>query len=544
VAVAYLNRTLRKARLAALVAIASCAFAGCAAHAQRHWLRIADGAGDLPSLNPHLTAVATMDDLGQLSLAYFMRYDREGKLRPELITEVPSLRNGGVSRDGLRLTWHLRRGVRWSDGAPFDARDVAFTIRAILNPANNEIGGTEGWDMIRHVDTPDPYTVVYVLRRPYGALVPMSFTPVGGGPCVLPYHILGRLPNINTAPYNAKPVGIGPFRIVAWKRGDSIEMEPNPYYWRGQPKLRHVTYKLIGSRDTTLAQLRNGEIDLWPGVPPTYVPQVRALRGIRSDSEPNLRTTHLDFMLAPGSVADRAVREAVRLSIDRPLLVRTVEHGSGLLTDAIVWPENPVHRNDPHAISPDPMRARRLLTRDGWRLGPAGVRIKGTRTLALVVVYQSGAPDLDSLIELIRAELRAAGIELVTRKYTHDILFAPQAEGGILASGRFDAALYASTLVSLPDLASNFDCAQAPPHGENYNRWCDPRVNALLRTMRGSYDPVVVHKAFGQLDRLFIDQIPSIQLFVWKGSYALSDRLTGYQPNALTAFDDMLDVDI
>ncbi len=542
---AHLKRQLRLAALAAiLVAVAGSALGGCAQHVQRHVLRIADGAGDLPSLNPHLTMGATMDDIGQLTLAYFMRYGRDGRLRPELITDVPSLHNGDVSRDGLRITWHLRHGVRWSDGAPFDARDVLFTIRAILNPADNEIGGTEGWNLIRRVETPDPYTVVYDLRRPYGALVPMSFTPVGGGPCVLPYHLLARLPNINTSAYNAKPVGIGPFRIVAWKRGDSIEMERNPYYWRGLPKLRHVTYKLIASRDTMLAQMRSGEVDLWPAIPPTYVRQVGAIRGVRSDSEPNLRTTHLDFMMASGGVADKAVREAVRLGIDRQRLVRAVEHGNGLLTDAIVWPANPVLTDDPSTVAPDPARARQLLSSDGWRLGPSGVRVKAAHALALVVAYQSGAPDLDSLIEVMRAALRPLGIELVTRRYSHDILFAPQADGGILASGKFDAALYSSTLVSLPDLASNFDCAQAPPHGENFNRWCDARVTGLLETMRGSYDPAVVATAFGKLNRLFIDEVPSIQLFVWKGSYARSDRVTGYRPNLLTAFDDMMNVDI
>ena len=537
---AHLKRSLgRFVGLTAIVALTS-----CATHARPHWLRIADGAGDLTSLNPHLTMGATMDDIGQLSLAYFMRYDRDAKLRPELVTEVPSPRNGGVSADGLRITWHLRHGVRWSDGQPFDARDVAFTIRAIENPLNDEVGGTEGWDSIRRVETPDRYTVVYELRRPYGALIPLSFTPVGGGPCVLPEHLLGNLPDINTTAYNARPVGIGPFRITAWKRGDSIEMEPNPYYWRGQPKLHHITYKLIASRETLVAQLQSGEVDLWPTVPPTYVRQVRAISGLRSDGQPNLRTTHLDFMMSPSAVADRTVREAVRWSIDRARLIRNVEHGNGLLTDAIVWPQAPVLRDDPRAIASDPARARRALEADGWRVGPGGVRTKGGRQLSLVLAYQAGAADLDSLVELMRAELRAVGIALVTRTYAHAILFAPLAQGGVLASGKFDAALYASTLVSLPDLASNFDCAQAPPHGENYNRWCDPEVKALLERMRASYDDATLSRAFANLNRRFVAEVPSIQLFVWKGSYATSDRVRGYRPNLLTSFDDMMNVDI
>jgi peptide/nickel transport system substrate-binding protein len=531
---------LRLRRSLALVLML--ALSACASPQRQHTLRIADGGGDLTSLDPHLTMGATMDDVGQLALAYFMRYDRNGRLTPELITQVPSPSNGGVSRDGLRITWHLRRGVRWSDGAPFDARDVRFTIGAILNPANDEIGGTEGWDAIRRVETPDRYTVVYVLKRPYGALVPMSFTPAGGGPCLLPVHLLGALPNINTAPYNSKPVGIGPFRIVAWKRGDSIEMEPNPYYWRGRPKLEHVTFKLIPSLETVFAQVANGELDLWPTVPPTFILRAAKLRGVHGDSQPTLRTTHIDFMMTHATLLDPAVRAAIRSAIDRRRLVATVEHGAGLVTDSIVWPGAPVLHDDAVA-SAAPARARASLSADGWLPGPNGTRVKAGRPLALTLVYQSGAPDLDSLVEVLRAELQAIGITLVTRTFSHTLLIAPKQSGGILANGNYDIALYASTIVSLPDLASNFDCAQVPPHGENYNHWCDPKVNALLGTMRDSYDSRTVAHAFSQLNRRFIEEIPSIQLFVWKGSYIARNGVTGYRPNRLTAFDDMMDVD-
>jgi ABC-type transport system substrate-binding protein len=130
------------------------------------------------------------------------------------------------------------------------------------------------------------------------------------------------------------------------------------------------------------------------------------------------------------------------------------------------------------------------------------------------------------------------------RPYAHSLLFAPAAEGGIIPGGKFDLVLYASTLTTVPDLGSNFDCAQAPPHGENYARWCDSRLSALLAAMRRAYDDQSIQRAFAQIDRLFIDQAPSIQLFVWRGGYAVSDKLRGYHPNVVSSFDDRLGVDI
>jgi peptide/nickel transport system substrate-binding protein len=355
---------------------------------------------------------------------------------------------------------------------------------------------------------------------------------------------LGRFATINHAPFNALPVGLGPFRVTRWQRGDRIEMKANPYFWRGRPKLDRITFALIPSRDALMVALRAGEVDLWPLVPPTYVPQLAALPGITVTSTPSLRTTHLDFLMSPGAIADRAVRRAVRFAIDRPAILRTVEHGEGFLTDVIVWPYHRVTADDPHLIGMDPARARRELLAAGWLPEPDGIRAKGGRRLTLHMPYQSGAPELDSIVELLRVQLRAVGIELVSRTYPHSLLFAPPADGGILATGKFDMAVYSSTLTNVPDLASNFDCAQIPPHGENYFRWCDARINPILDAMRQAYDEPAIDRAYDALDAIFIDEVPSIQLFVWRGGYAMSQRVHGYAPNALSSFDDMRDVDV
>jgi ABC-type transport system substrate-binding protein len=151
---------------------------------------------------------------------------------------------------------------------------------------------------------------------------------------------------------------------------------------------------------------------------------------------------------------------------------------------------------------------------------------------------------LDEIVELLRAQLRAVGIELQTHAYPHNLLFAPAADGGIIDGGKFDMALYASTLTTVPDFASNFDCAQAPPHGENFTHWCDPRLAAPLAAMRRAFDTATIERAYAAVNRLFVDQAESIQLFVWRGGYATSDRLRNYHPNVVSSFDDMLDVDI
>ncbi len=132
--------------------------------------------------------LARFTDVGYLSsmtMAWLIKWDEHNRPYPELATQVPTQENGGVSKDGLTITYHLRKGVRWSDGAPFNADDVVFSTRVVLNPATNVIG-RQGWDQITKIDEPDKFTVVYHLRKPYSPFVETFFSSAGANPCVLP----------------------------------------------------------------------------------------------------------------------------------------------------------------------------------------------------------------------------------------------------------------------------------------------------------------------------------------------------------------------
>src|SRR6202035_6014255 len=122
-----------------------------------HELRIGD-IQDITSLNPHLATATALGNLSQLTMAYLARYDSNHRPVPELATEIPTMANGGIGKDGKTITWHIRKGVKWSDGEPFDADDVVWSTNAVNNQANNEIG-RDGWELITKMDEPDKYTV-------------------------------------------------------------------------------------------------------------------------------------------------------------------------------------------------------------------------------------------------------------------------------------------------------------------------------------------------------------------------------------------------
>jgi peptide/nickel transport system substrate-binding protein len=537
-------KTLRV--LLALALLASSA-TGCAPAGARksppHRLTVSLGHGEPNSLNIHLDPSATVGYLSELTAAYLARYDRDGHPVPELATVIPTKRNGGISADGRTITFHLRRNARWSDGAPFSADDVVFSVRAILNPKNDEEQGTEGWDLIERMDEPDKYTVAFHLKKPYGDFLPMYFGTAADEPCILPKHLLGDLPDINTAAYNRLPVGIGPFRVVAWRRGDAIELEANPYYWRGKPKLQHITWKLVPSQETVAAQLRTGELDLWPLVPPNYLGRFQGDDNLRVLAQPSYRTTNLDFIVTRPHVADVRVRQAVRYALDRPRLIRDIVHGFGYVHDGIVLPLDPPGPNDP--VTPyDPARARALLERAGWLSGPDGIRVKRGQRLVLTADYPAGSPDLDQTVEFVRSELLAVGIGLESRSYQPNVFHALQQNGGILYGGKFDFTIFARTLEAVSDAFGLYSCNTQPPNGENATRYCNPRVDAELQQIERSYDARTRKQLFREVQRQIVADSPTIVLYVWKGGYVWNRALTGFNPPILTPFDDMMNVDI
>jgi peptide/nickel transport system substrate-binding protein len=545
-------------RRPAAIVLAAAVFAGCAktvgdavsmtaaAPAEGrstipHTLRIGDTM-DVTSLNGHLAAASSLSFMSQLTMAWLVRYGHDNRPIPELAIEVPTKKNHLVSSDGLTITWHLRRGVKWSDGAPFDADDVVFSTNAVNNDKNNEIG-RDGWDRIAKIDEPDKFTVVFHLRRPYSSFIPTFFCSGGANPPILPKHVLGALPNINNADYNSKPVGIGPFRYVRWVRGDRVEMEANPYYWRGTPKLKKIVYRFIPDRNTLLTLIQTGEIDLWPLVGLGFYDRVRTLGNLHTIHSAGYFYTHLDFNMSHALFADKPVREALRYALDRRNVRDKLQHGLGTLQESSITPSSPLFTELPR-IPYDPVKANALLDADGWKRGPDGVRIKNGRRLAFDFALGAGQPDADQQVELMRSNWQQIGAQINVLHYPSARMFAPYQDGGIVYGGKFDMVRFAWGGAPDFDFSVTHECSQIPPKGQNDLRYCSPKTDALLMQAKAAYDETERRPILAAISRQIISDVPEVVLWINEDVYTYKNELTGWHPNNATPFDDMLGVDI
>ena len=509
---------------------------------QPHVLTFSD-ASDINTLNPFFGQIVDVGYLSSMTMAWLIKWDEHNQPYPELATQVPTQDNGGVSKDGLTITYHLRKGVRWSDGAPFDADDVVFSTNVVLNPATNVVS-RQGWDQISKIDEPDKYTVIFHLKKPYSPFVETFFSSAGANPCVIPKHLLAKYPNINNVPYNSLPIGIGPFKYLRWDRAQDVVLVPNPLYWRGKPKLQKVIYKIIPDRNTLLSQLQSHELDMWNLVSGAYLARAQALPGITVHRQPGYQFGHLDFNTQQPAVRDPIVREALRLAIDRRTLRDKIGHGVGILQEVTTPPTAPYYVPSIPMVPFDIARANELLDKNGWARGPDGIRQKNGTKLALTFATNTGSPDTDERIELIRAWWKQIGVDITVRHYPPALMFAPLNQGGIVYSNKWDVIIFAWFNDAIGDYSPIYDCKAFPPNGQNDIRWCNPRAQAAMTALYGHYQQPQRNADVVTVQSELVHDVPTIVTGIAEDIYAYNSDLKNFHPSAITPFDNMMDVDI
>jgi peptide/nickel transport system substrate-binding protein len=539
------------ALLLAVIAIAGCtkvetqtANGAAAAHSYTipHVLRYTT-AEDIAGLNTHLVTQTTLAYMAALTMAWLTKTGPHNEPTPELATVVPSKENGGISSDGLTITYHLRKDAVWSDGKPFTADDVVFSTKVVLNPANNEISRT-GWDKIVKIDEPDKYTIVYHLKVPYAGFVYQFFSSAGANPCILPKHLLASYPNINNIPYNSLPVGIGPFKYTQWKRSDYVEMVANPTYFRGRPKLDKVVFQIIPDRNTVLNELQSHEIDLWTSISAGYYDRVSAIPGLHVLKQPGYYFGHVDLNTSHPVLQDPRVRAALRMAMDRETIKAKIRHGLGIVQDNMVAPTNPAFDKNVPTTPFNIAAANQLLDRAGWARGPGGVRQKNGVRLSLVFATSTGTPDNDQMIELIRGWWQQIGVQIEVKRYLSAVLFGPYSTGGILYTGKFDVASFQWSGDPQGDLSNLYECNQVPPAGQNIVHYCNAKVDAAMEKFKTLYSFPARQPYADFIQSQLQQDVPTIVITINDDIFAYNSDMTGFHPNQLSPFDDFMNVDI
>lgn len=464
------------------------------------------------NLNPVLSGGGTSTYLSYLWGAWLFVAGNDNQLEPELATVIPTVANGGVSKDGLQITYHLRHGVRWQDGYPFDARDVIFTWHVIMNPRNDVVTRL-GYEKIAAMTALDPYTLRVRLKEPYSPAVASLFGPGEVPMCILPGHSFQGGVDINQAPFNAKPIGTGPFAIDRYEPSTGVSLKANPTYWRGKPKLAAVRYLFIPDPNTVQVMMRTGELDV-ALLNSLHSNELAGESHIKIIQAPANEFWFLSFNQQHPPFDDVAVRRAIAMAVDRRAFLLDILRDKGAVAESdqptFLW------SYDPHVRAPayDVTGAEKLLDARGWRRQPDGTRSKNGRRLALTFVYVRGSSDPLHYAPVFQNAMRRIGVDVEIKPYPYSLFYAQKSSGGILNGGKYDIAYTGWVGGVDPDDATLWMCDQFPPNGYNSSFLCDRRIDAAERIALRSYDQSVRRKAYWKIQELLASDVPVVFL-VW-----------------------------
>jgi peptide/nickel transport system substrate-binding protein len=484
-----------------------------------------------------LNATASTQLVSNLIFSKFVKFDDSLNLIADVIEQVPTRDNGGISEDHLTYTYRLKRGVTWHDGAPLTSADAEFTYKIMTNP-DVMVESREGWDVIERVETPDDHTITFHLREPYPDFVAETFN----NEPVLPRHLLEAVPasEFHLADYHRAPVGSGAFEFVEWVTGSHITVRRSTGYYRDVAKLDEITVKFVPDDNNLLVQLQTGEIDLYDNANLSFLDQLQSLPGIVLYSTPTLMYEHLDFNTEHVALSDRRVRQAIALATDREEIATYVYRGKATVALLDEHPSSIFYsKKAAAAVQHDPAAARRLLYDAGWADSDAdGVLDRDGRPLRLTISATAGNPDREKTELVLREQYRKVGIDLVVQNYSPPVMYGSYEDGGTLKRGKFDIAMYA--WLSSPEPSSKrtlYGQNNIPPNGQNHPRFRHTRLTELLEEGAREIDPVRRISIYHAVSDILVEEVPVVPLFWYTTVDACSARLRNYKPNPTPSTD-------
>jgi peptide/nickel transport system substrate-binding protein len=504
----------------------------------RHGGRVVIGVQHEPEmLSEILNATATNNMVCNLLFSKFVRYDDQLTLLPDLITEIPTVENGGISPDHLSYTYHIRKDAKWHDGRPVTSADVKFTYEVIMDPDVN-VESREGWDVVESVETPDDHTVVFRLERHYPDFVSETFFDES----VLPAHILrgetGK--SFHSAKFHHAPVGSGPFKFKTWIPGAHLVLTANHDYYGEGPYLDAVIFKFIPNENTLLIQLKTGEIDIFDNANINFIDQLYEIPGIVVYKTPMLMYEHLDLNTENEFLRDKRVRQALSYATNRDEIAEQIYNG--LVTVAPLDEFEASKYFDQEVagrVVYDPVEARRLLRMAGWHdTDGDGFVEKDGRKLELSITASAGQLNRERTELVLREQYRQIGVDLEIRNYNGTVLYGTYEDGGILKRGKFDIAMYA--WLSSPEPATKealYSAKNIPPRGQN-----NPRINHRELTQllaKGSTEVDVTKRVeiYRRVSGILVEEVPVIPLFWYTSIDPCTERLQNYRPNPTQSAD-------
>ena len=439
-----------------------------------------------------------------------------------------------ISPDGTAVTFYLRRDVAWHDGRPFTAADVVWTYRTVVGlPADPDVPARlRLQDTLSAVEAVDPisYTVRFTLKRRSSPILADLALPI------LPSHILtGTTPDkLADSPFNAAPVGTGPYAFDGRETGQSVTLKANPRYFGGWPYIERAAFIVAPDASVAEGAVRDGQLLLAQLSPDAAERLVGAGTGIRGGAFNELGYDFIAFNLRePRPFSDTRLRQAWALALDKQGIVfqATGPAGDAVWTDVakISWAYNP----DVPRYGGDPAAARALLASAGWvDANGDGIVEKDGRSLNVSLYVPANNEARRKAAASMVEPLKKAGIgvNVELADFRTAILTRISPTGSTPFD--FDVVMLGWTRNGFdPDPYALFHSSQIPTESApgllNITGFAAAEYDALALEARSTYDYSRRKELYARMQVIIAEQLPYYFLWAEKFGVVASPKLKG-----------------
>ncbi|MEW6265984.1 MAG: peptide-binding protein [Thermodesulfobacteriota bacterium] len=471
--------------------------------------------GDASNLIPALSTDAASAGVNNLVYNGLIKMDKDLKPIGDLAERWE------VSKDGLTITFHLRRGVKWHDGRPFTARDCLFTYQLMSDPKTPTAYG-EDFKQVQKAEVVDEYTFRVTYPRPFApALLSWAFN-------VMPAHLLeGR--DVTTSPLARKPVGTGPYVFKEWETGQKIVLDANPDYFEGRPYIARVITRIIPDLATMFLELKSGGVDQMGLTPDQYMYQTETpefQKHFRKYRYLAFAYTYLGFNLLDSKFQDRRVRQAIAYAIDKEEIIKGVLLGLGQPANG---PFKPGHWAYNEKVKPYPFdqaRARALLAEAGWKdTDNDGVLDKNGQPFEFTIITNQGNKQREMTGLIIQQRLKEVGLRVKLRAIEWAAFLKE-----FVDKKNFEALILGWTIPQDPDLYDVWNSTKNKPGELNHISYKNLEVDRLIDEARYTFDQDKRKKAYDRIQEILKDDVPYVFLYVPDALPIVAARFHGIEP--------------
>jgi peptide/nickel transport system substrate-binding protein len=471
--------------------------------------------GDASNLIPILASDSASHNIAGMIYNGLVKYDKNMNIVGDLAE------SWDISSNGLVITFHLRKGIKWHDGKPFTSADVLYTYQATIDPKTPTAYAGD-FLKVKKVEAPDDYTFRVTYDKPFApALISWSSA-------ILPRHLLAGK-DITRSSLSRHPIGTGPYMFREWVAGQKIVLVSNPDYFDGQPYIDGRMTRIIPDTATMFLELRAQNIGMMGLTPLQYTRQTENnlfKNNFNKYRYLSFAYTFMGYNLKNPLFADKRVRQAISYAINKDEIISGVLLKLGKPASGPYKPGTWAFNDKVKVYNYNPQKALALLNEAGWKkTGSEGLLKKDGQPFIFEIVTNQGNETRQKCAEIIQRQLKEIGITVKIRVLEWSAFVTD-----FINKRRFDAVILGWTIPLDPDAYDVWHSGKTAAEELNFISYNNPEADEMLEKGRSTFDQKERKKYYDRFQEILAEDQPYTFLYVPEALVIINKRFRGIEP--------------